>query len=182
VVLHLDYDIVVHCQSCRLFDSGKNGFSNRERRRFSKTDQNQIRRIKRRIDCSFLQSKYFKSLECSSMTRFLFQDSNFSTYQRMWSFMESARPSVFTSSNVEGVDRVVKGKGSYAFLMESTSIEYVIERNCELTQVGGMLDSKGYGIAMPPSTIIDICIICFWFRGTKRIYGKRFRLAVQNGD
>lgn len=65
--------------------------------------------------------------------------------------MESARPSVFTSSNVEGVDRVVRGKGSYAFLMESTSIEYVIERNCELTQVGGMLDSKGYGIAMPPS-------------------------------
>lgn len=70
--------------------------------------------------------------------------------------MESARPSVFTSSNVEGVDRVVKGKGSYAFLMESTSIEYVIERNCELTQVGGMLDSKGYGIAMPPSEYLSI--------------------------
>lgn len=65
--------------------------------------------------------------------------------------MESARPSVFTISNIEGVDRVVNGKGGYAFLMESTSIEYVIERNCELTQVGGLLDSKGYGIAMPPS-------------------------------
>lgn len=65
--------------------------------------------------------------------------------------MESARPSVFTASNGEGVERVMKGKDSYAFLMESTSIEYVIERNCELTQVGGMLDSKGYGIAMPPS-------------------------------
>lgn len=81
----------------------------------------------------------------------LLQDSNFSTYQRMWSFMESARPSVFGASNTEGVERVVRGKGSYAFLMESTSIEYVIERNCELTQVGGLLDSKGYGIAMPPS-------------------------------
>lgn len=69
----------------------------------------------------------------------------------MWSFMESQRPSVFTVSNTEGVERVVKGKGNYAFLMESTSIEYVIERNCELTQIGGMLDSKGYGIAMPPS-------------------------------
>lgn len=74
----------------------------------------------------------------------------------MWSFMESARPSVFTTSNLEGVDRVVKGKGSYAFLMESTSIEYVIERNCELTQIGGMLDSKGYGIAMPPSMSIFV--------------------------
>nr|CAD7453108.1 unnamed protein product [Timema tahoe] len=84
-------------------------------------------------------------------TAAFFRDSNFSTYQRMWSFMESARPSVFTGSNVEGVDRVVKGKGGYAFLMESTSIEYVIERNCELTQVGSLLDSKGYGIAMPPT-------------------------------
>ena len=35
--------------------------------------------------------------------------------------------------------------------MESTSIEYVIERNCQLTQIGGMLDSKGYGIAMRQS-------------------------------
>lgn len=39
------------------------------------------------------------------------QDSNFTTYQRMWSFMEAARPSVFTASNIEGVERVVKGKG-----------------------------------------------------------------------
>ncbi|XP_054269962.1 glutamate receptor ionotropic, kainate 2 isoform X2 [Macrosteles quadrilineatus] len=85
-------------------------------------------------------------------TAAFFRDSNFSTYQRMWSFMESARPSVFTSSNLEGVERVIKGKGSYAFLMESTSIEYVIERNCDLTQVGGLLDSKGYGIAMPPNS------------------------------
>ncbi|KAG4074265.1 hypothetical protein HA402_008674 [Bradysia odoriphaga] len=85
-------------------------------------------------------------------TASFFRDSNFTTYQRMWSFMESARPSVFTTSNIEGVERVVKGKGSYAFLMESTSIEYVIERNCELTQVGSMLDSKGYGIAMPPNS------------------------------
>ena len=84
-------------------------------------------------------------------TAAFFRDSNFSTYQRMWSFMESARPVAFTLSNQEGVDRVVRGKGSYAFLMESTSIEYVIERNCDLTQIGGLLDSKGYGIAMPPS-------------------------------
>lgn len=40
--------------------------------------------------------------------------------------------------------------------MESTSIEYVTERNCELTQVGGMLDTKGYGIAAPPSKWANI--------------------------
>lgn len=33
--------------------------------------------------------------------------------------------------------------------MESASIEYTIERECNLTQIGGLLDSKGYGIATP---------------------------------
>lgn len=99
--------------------------------------------------------------------KFIPQDSNFSTYQKMWAAMEAQRPTVFTASNQEGkitgneqiytwklittnikliagVERVIKGKGNYAFLMESTSIEYTIERNCDLTQVGGMLDSKGW--------------------------------------
>ena len=40
--------------------------------------------------------------------------------------------------------------GQYAFLMESNSIQYQTERNCELTQIGGLLDSKGYGIAFTP--------------------------------
>lgn len=78
----------------------------------------------------------------------------------MWSFMESARPSVFAISNKEGEERVVRGKGAYAYLMESTTIEYVVERNCDLTQVGGMLDSKGYGIAMPPSKYIFYTRLC----------------------
>lgn len=97
------------------------------------------------------------------------QDSNFSTYQRMWSFMESqpTHLSVFTTSNIDGVDRVIKAKGTYAFLMESTSIEYVIERNCELTQVGGLLDSKGYGIAMPQSESI-------YFSNLFCLFKKRF--------
>lgn len=80
-----------------------------------------------------------------------FKESNFSLYQRMWSAMESAEPSVFVSSNEEGVERVAKSNGNYAFLMESTAIEYIIEKNCNLTQVGGQLDSKGYGIALPVS-------------------------------
>lgn len=32
--------------------------------------------------------------------------------------------------------------------MESTSIEYLTERECDVTQIGGQLDEKGYGIAM----------------------------------
>ncbi len=64
--------------------------------------------------------------------------------------MESAKPSVFVQSNPEGIDIVKKSNGLYAFLMESTTIEYVIERECDTTQIGGLLDSKGYGIALPP--------------------------------
>ncbi|KRF81168.1 glutamate receptor ionotropic, kainate 2 isoform X2 [Drosophila virilis] len=78
-----------------------------------------------------------------------FRDSNFSTYQRMWTAMESARPSVFTKTNDEGVERVQKGKNRYAFLMESTTLEYNVERKCDLMQIGGWLDYKSYGIAMP---------------------------------
>lgn len=84
-------------------------------------------------------------------TMSFFRESNFSLYQRMWSAMESAEPSVFVDSNEEGVERVAKSNGNYAFLMESTAIEYIIEKNCNLTQVGGQLDSKGFGIAMPVS-------------------------------
>lgn len=47
--------------------------------------------------------------------------------------------------------RVKSNEENYAFLMESTSIEYMVERNCDVAQVGGLLDSKGYGIAMKKS-------------------------------
>ena len=86
----------------------------------------------------------------SGSTEAFFRSSNFSTYARMWSFMESYRPSVFVESNKKGVDRVEKG--NYAFLMESTTIEYIVERKCDLFQVGSLLDSKGYGIATPPDS------------------------------
>lgn len=82
----------------------------------------------------------------------------------MWAVMESSEPSVFAKNNAEGIERVVKGNRMYAFLMESTSIEYIVERNCNLTQVGGLLDSKGYGIAMPVSKFkfIDVAFIAYF--------------------
>lgn len=65
--------------------------------------------------------------------------------------MESTRPSVFVDSNPKGIERVLKGKRQYAFFMESTTIEYYAAKMCELTKIGGELDTKGYGIAMPVS-------------------------------
>lgn len=70
----------------------------------------------------------------------------------MWAAMENDI-TVFTKSNDEGIDRVVKGKRGYAFIMESTTIEFITNRKCKLTQIGGLLDSKGYGIAMPKSKL-----------------------------
>ncbi|XP_076356975.1 glutamate receptor ionotropic, kainate 2-like isoform X2 [Tachypleus tridentatus] len=93
-----------------------------------------------------IQSKIsYGTLEGGSTMTF-FRDSKIETYQKMWRFMEN-RPSVFVSSYEEGVERVLQG--NYAFLMESTVLDYMVQRNCNLTQVGGLLDSKGYGIATP---------------------------------
>ncbi|XP_035212026.1 glutamate receptor ionotropic, kainate 2-like [Stegodyphus dumicola] len=87
----------------------------------------------------------YGTLEGGSTMTF-FRDSKIETYQKMWRFMEN-RPSVFVSSYEEGVKRVLEG--NYAFLMESTILDYSVQRDCNLTQVGGLLDSKGYGIATP---------------------------------
>jgi len=82
------------------------------------------------------------------------QESTIPTYQRMWNYMEASHErsvelgdrsiSVFVKSSEEGIERVMRG--NYAFLMESTMIEYNMQKNCNLTQIGGLLDSKGYGI------------------------------------
>ncbi|XP_023399157.1 glutamate receptor ionotropic, kainate 2 isoform X5 [Loxodonta africana] len=73
--------------------------------------------------------------------------SKISTYDKMWAFMSSRRQSVLVKNNEEGIQRVLTS--DYAFLMESTTIEFVTQRNCNLTQIGGLIDSKGYGVGTP---------------------------------
>lgn len=60
--------------------------------------------------------------------------------------MHSKQPSVFVKSTEEGIARVLNS--NYAYLLESTMNEYYRQRNCNLTQIGGLLDTKGYGIGM----------------------------------
>lgn len=85
----------------------------------------------------------------STMT--FFQNSRYQTYQRMWNFMYSKQPSVFVKSTEEGIARVLNS--NYAYLLESTMNEYYRQRNCNLTQIGGLLDTKGYGIGMPLGSV-----------------------------
>lgn len=56
--------------------------------------------------------------------------------------------------NDEGVRRAESEDEHYAFFMESTSIEYTVQRHCTLMQYGGNLDEKGYGIAMRKGELV----------------------------
>ncbi|XP_011356495.1 glutamate receptor ionotropic, kainate 1 isoform X6 [Pteropus alecto] len=81
----------------------------------------------------------------STMT--FFKKSKISTYEKMWAFMSSRQQTTLIKNSDEGIQRVLTT--DYALLMESTSIEYVTQRNCNLTQIGGLIDSKGYGVGTP---------------------------------
>lgn len=41
-----------------------------------------------------------------------------------------------------GVERVKRGNRNYAFFMESAPIKYEVHRECNLTQVGGLLGKE----------------------------------------
>ncbi|XP_041428386.1 glutamate receptor 2 isoform X1 [Xenopus laevis] len=86
----------------------------------------------------------------SGSTKEFFRRSKIAVFDKMWTYMKSAEPSVFVKTTAEGVVRVRKSKGKYAYLLESTMNEYIEQRKpCDTMKVGGNLDSKGYGIATP---------------------------------
>ena len=67
------------------------------------------------------------------------------------------------ASNPDGVDMVEESNGKYAFFMESSSIEYLIERRCKLAQVIGVvfhiffrLDFLGRPFKKPEETGIHL--------------------------
>ncbi|KAM9332794.1 LOW QUALITY PROTEIN: glutamate receptor 1-like [Pholidichthys leucotaenia] len=81
-------------------------------------------------------------------TKEFFRRSKIAVFEKMWSYMRSADPSVFVKTTSEGVVRVRKSKGKYAYLLESSMNEYIRSsvKPCDTMKVGGM-DSKGYGEA-----------------------------------
>lgn len=76
--------------------------------------------------------------------------------------METYGDTVMMSDNKQGADRVKKEREAYAFFMESSMIEFEVQRNCDLTEVGTWLDNKAYGIAMPFSECIHIVYVCIY--------------------
>ncbi|XP_025421709.1 glutamate receptor ionotropic, kainate 3-like isoform X2 [Sipha flava] len=84
-------------------------------------------------------------LKQKGSTEEYFKESTNPTYKKIYNTVQN-NPPLYMANNEMGVDTVLRE--DYAFFMESTSIEYVVERNCRLAQVGGLLDNKGYGIVM----------------------------------
>ncbi|KAH8248660.1 hypothetical protein KR032_001976 [Drosophila birchii] len=82
-------------------------------------------------------------------TSVYFSESNDTENRMAWNKMLSFKPDAFTKNNEEGVDRVKLSRGTYAFLMETTNLQYYVQRNCELTQIGESFGEKHYGIAVP---------------------------------
>jgi hypothetical protein len=68
----------------------------------------------------------------------------------MWQFMSGLGRDVMVKTHLEGLKKLRKSKGQYAFLLESSISEYLNEREpCDTMKVGQNLDSKGYGVATP---------------------------------
>uniref|UniRef100_A0A8C5K9D8 Glutamate receptor n=1 Tax=Jaculus jaculus TaxID=51337 RepID=A0A8C5K9D8_JACJA len=96
----------------------------------------------------------YGTLEAGSTKEF-FRRSKIAVFEKMWTYMRSAEPSVFVRTTEEGMIRVRKSKGKYAYLLESTMNEYIEQRKpCDTMKVGGNLDSKGYGIATPKGSAL----------------------------
>ena len=91
----------------------------------------------------------------------------------MWQTMQTMPEVSFVKSNKEGIDNVLVK--DYAYLMESPLIDYEIQRNCNLTQIGGLLDSKGYGIATQQGSFfkINFDLVVFIF-----LYFLNFRITI----
>ncbi|KAK5858177.1 hypothetical protein PBY51_002341 [Eleginops maclovinus] len=88
-------------------------------------------------------------------TKEFFRRSKIAVFEKMWSYMRSADPTVFVKNTNEGVSRVRKSKGKYAYLLESSMNEYIEQRKpCDTMKVGGNLDSKGYGVATPKGSAL----------------------------
>lgn len=96
-----------------------------------------------------LPFKIMYGAKSSGSTRDFFDNTGNPTYKKMKEFMDE-NPTYMLGGNDKGVDKVYYREKDvkYAFLMESTTIEYNTQRRCNITGVGNWLDEKGYGIAM----------------------------------
>ncbi|CAH1176210.1 unnamed protein product [Phaedon cochleariae] len=78
-------------------------------------------------------------------TQSFFKNSKSPVYEEISNYMDE-HPEDLSVSTREGIERAENEH--YAFFMESATIDYTIKRHCKLASYGGLLDSKGFGIAV----------------------------------
>ncbi|CAJ0598689.1 unnamed protein product [Cylicocyclus nassatus] len=103
------------------------------------------------------QNKILYGVVKGGSTAAFFEDSTVPLYKKMWDFMfdehnkflkKQVSESVFVDTYAEGIERVRKSKGRYAFLLEETTNNYEGGRKpCNTMKVGQNLNTLGYGIA-----------------------------------
>ncbi|KAJ2951076.1 hypothetical protein O0L34_g5456 [Tuta absoluta] len=79
-------------------------------------------------------------LKAQGSTETFFKTATGEVYQKLWKNMKKVE------SNDEGIE--LAENSTFAFFSESSAIDYYRHRHCDLLQVGGLLDSKSYGIGM----------------------------------
>ncbi|BHF77349.1 hypothetical protein SprV_0602045400 [Sparganum proliferum] len=85
----------------------------------------------------------------SGSTKDFFFNTHLEPFRQMGEFMKR-NPSALSDSVQQGVERVRKSKGKYAFVLESLMNEYYNNREpCDTMMVGSPFGNYGYGIAMP---------------------------------
>ena len=110
------------------------------------------------------QEEIWYGLQKGGSTSKFFANSDNEVIHKLNTFMTGVHADeVLVGGNDEGVEKVEEMEGKYAFFMESSSIDYIVERRCNLTKVGSPLDSKGYGIATkqgsPYKPLLDAAIL-----------------------
>ncbi|RCN33140.1 Ligand-gated ion channel [Ancylostoma caninum] len=116
------------------------------------------------------QNKILYGVVKGGSTAAFFEDSTVPLYKRMWDFMQDEHnkflrdqvsESVFVDTYAEGIDRVRKSKGRYAFLLEETTNNYEGGRKpCNTMKVGQNLNTLGYGIATKIGNPLRHALLC----------------------
>jgi len=88
-----------------------------------------------------------------------FRRTNVTSYRTAWRHMTNFRPSVFTRTNEEGIERLRRPDGRrYAFIVPHPIGEYVAatQEPCNVIAVGRFLAHGGYALAVPrPSSAVS---------------------------
>ena len=77
-----------------------------------------------------------------------FRVSKIAVYERLYAQMMSKEANLVDTVE-EGIERVKSDDEDYIFFTDSTLADYHVAQNCDLTRIGGNLNSVGYGVATP---------------------------------